>query len=48
LQHALGAARRGAGGQQLQAHDGADLAANQLHHIIEPPADDIVMAPSLP
>ena len=30
-----------AGGQHLQAHHGAVLAADQLHHVLEPPADDL-------
>ena len=33
-----GAAPRG---QHLQPHSGAGLAADQLHHVVEPPADDV-------
>ncbi len=41
LQDLFRRARRGAGGQDAEAHGGADLAANDLHHVIEAPADHI-------
>ena len=37
----LGRARRCASGQDLQMHDGVDLAADQLHDVIQSPADHV-------
>ena len=35
-------AGRRARGQHLQAHGRAGLAANELHHVVETPADDVL------
>ena len=43
----LGRSRRRAGGQYLQPHQRAGLAADLLHHVVQPPADHVLEAAAL-
>ena len=47
LDHLLRGAGGRAGRQHLQAHHGAGLAADQLHHIVQAPADHVLERPAL-